>query len=128
LAQRKPLSLGALFLVVAALLCALLTAWGALVSFAIALGYQHPLFPLALGYGLVLGLALCMATLAISRFRKGPLGPGGMILSALIGAGFVSLGLWSLWQDPGDAFWIAPPTLAAGAVFILLAVESHSAR
>ncbi len=127
-AQRQPLTPDTVFLVAAALLCALVTAWAALFSFVFVLGYQHTMTTAALTWGPVLGLAICMAVLAVSRFRAGP--PGSLMigLSTLIGTGFIGLGLWSIWNDPGDAGWFAPPVLVIGLIFILLAVESVAAR
>lgn len=128
MAQRKPLSLGALFLAVAALLCALLTAYAALLSFAVAPDSQPASTRAAFRSGLVLILAICMATVAIARFLKGALGPLMAGLSALIGAGFFGLGLWSISQDPGDAIIVVPSTFGIGAIFVLLALRSRCAR
>ncbi len=128
MAHRQPLTPGTLFLVVAALLCALLTAWAAFVNVAFAPADQLSTITPAVGSGLVLVLAICMATLAISRLPKGPLGPLMAGLSTLIGAGFFGLGLWSIWQDPGDAVIVAPSIFAIGAIFVLLALQSRAAR
>jgi peptidoglycan/LPS O-acetylase OafA/YrhL len=128
MAQRQRLTRGSLLLVAAALVCALLTAWAALFIFGFALDYQHSMTTAALTSVPVLGLAICMAAIAISRLRRGPLGRWMIGLSALIGAGFLSLGMWSIWQDPGDAPWMAPPIFLVGAIFILLAQQSLSAR
>ncbi len=127
-AQRQPLTPGTVLLVAAALLCALVTAWAALFSFVFVLGYQHTMTTAALIWGPVLGLAICMAAIAILRIRKGPLGPWMIGLSALIGAGFLGLGLWFVWLDPGDAPWMAPQIFFMGAVSSLLALQSGAAR